>query len=258
MKAVVMAGGEGTRLRPLTSNQPKPMVPVAGKPCMEHIIELLRRHGMSDIVVTVAYLPQVIRGYFDDGGEMGVELHYSVEETPLGTAGSVKNAAELLDETFLVISGDALCDFDLAGLVDAHKRRRSGGHARALLRREPARVRRRHHRLGRPRRAVPREAVVGAGVLGHDQHGRLRARAGGARGGARRGVVRLLQAALPRPPAARQAGLRAPGGGLLAGHREPRPVPQGELRRARRPHRARGVGDPPARQRRPRRRRPAP
>ena len=123
MKAVVMAGGEGTRLRPLTSNQPKPMVPVAGKPCMEHIIELLRRHGMSDIVVTVAYLPQVIRGYFDDGGEMGVELHYSVEETPLGTAGSVKNAAELLDETFLVISGDALCDFDLAGLVDAHKRR---------------------------------------------------------------------------------------------------------------------------------------
>ncbi len=73
MKAVVMAGGEGTRLRPLTSNQPKPMVPVAGKPCMEHIIELLRRHGMDDIVVTVAYLPQVIRGYFDDGGELGVE-----------------------------------------------------------------------------------------------------------------------------------------------------------------------------------------
>jgi mannose-1-phosphate guanylyltransferase / phosphomannomutase len=123
MKAVVMAGGEGTRLRPLTSNQPKPMVPVAGKPCMEHIVELLRRHGMTDIVVTVAYLPQVIRGYFDDGGELGVELHYSVEETPLGTAGSVKNAAELLDETFLVISGDALCDFDLGALVDAHRRR---------------------------------------------------------------------------------------------------------------------------------------
>jgi mannose-1-phosphate guanylyltransferase / phosphomannomutase len=122
VKAVVMAGGEGTRLRPLTSNQPKPMVPVVGKPCMEHIIELLRRHGMTDIVVTVAYLPQVIRGYFDDGGELGVELHYSVEETPLGTAGSVKNAAELLDETFLVISGDALCDFDLDALVDAHRR----------------------------------------------------------------------------------------------------------------------------------------
>ncbi len=118
-----MAGGEGTRLRPLTSNQPKPMVPVAGKPCMQHIIELLRRHGMTDIVVTVAYLPQVIRGYFDDGGALGVELHYSVEERPLGTAGSVKNAEELLDETFLVISGDALCDFDLDALIAAHRER---------------------------------------------------------------------------------------------------------------------------------------
>ncbi len=121
MKAVVMAGGEGTRLRPLTSNQPKPMVPVAGKPCMEHIIDLLRTHGMDEIVVTVAYLPQVIRGYFGDGEAVGVRLHYSVEETPLGTAGSVKNAEELLDETFLVISGDALCDFDLGALVDRHR-----------------------------------------------------------------------------------------------------------------------------------------
>ena len=119
IKAVVMAGGEGTRLRPLTSNQPKPMVPVAGKPCMEHIIELLRRHGIDDVVVTIAYLPQVIRGYFGDGDWLGVTLHYSVEETPLGTAGSVKNAEELLDETFIVISGDALCDFDLTALVDA-------------------------------------------------------------------------------------------------------------------------------------------
>jgi mannose-1-phosphate guanylyltransferase/phosphomannomutase len=123
VKAVVMAGGEGTRLRPLTSNQPKPMVPVAGKPCMQHIIELLRRHDMTDIVVTVAYLPQVIRGYFDDGAALGVELHYSVEERPLGTAGSVKNAEELLDETFLVISGDALCDFDLRALIDHHRSR---------------------------------------------------------------------------------------------------------------------------------------
>jgi mannose-1-phosphate guanylyltransferase/phosphomannomutase len=129
VKAVVMAGGEGTRLRPLTSNQPKPMVPVAGKPCMQHIIELLRRHGMTDIVVTVAYLPQVIRGYFDDGEALGVELHYSVEERPLGTAGSVRNAEELLDETFLVISGDALCDFDLDELIAAH---RSNGAAATL------------------------------------------------------------------------------------------------------------------------------
>ncbi len=127
-----MAGGEGTRLRPLTSNQPKPMVPVAGKPCMEHIIDLLRSHGMTEIVVTVAYLPQVIRGYFGDGESLGVKLHYSVEETPLGTAGSVKNAEEQLDETFLVISGDALCDFDLTALVDRH--RQTGAVATIALR----------------------------------------------------------------------------------------------------------------------------
>src|SRR6478609_3411921 len=123
IKAVVMAGGEGTRLRPLTSNQPKPMVPIVGKPCIEHIIDLLRRHGIDEIVVTVAYLPQVIRGYFGDGESMGVTLHYSVEETPLGTAGSVKHAEALLDETFLVISGDALCDFDLTAIVAAHRDR---------------------------------------------------------------------------------------------------------------------------------------
>ena len=116
-----MAGGEGTRLRPLTSNQPKPMVPIAGKPCMQHIIELLRRHEIVDIIITVAYLPQVIRGYFGDGDELGVNLHYSVEETPLGTAGSVKNAETLLTEPFIVISGDALCDFDLHELIKVHQ-----------------------------------------------------------------------------------------------------------------------------------------
>ncbi len=121
MKAVVMAGGEGTRLRPLTSNQPKPMVPIVNKPCMEHIIELLAGHGITDIVATVAFLPQNIRGYFGDGSALGVNLTYSVEETPLGTAGSVRNAAEYLDETFVVISGDALTDFNITEIVDFHK-----------------------------------------------------------------------------------------------------------------------------------------
>jgi mannose-1-phosphate guanylyltransferase / phosphomannomutase len=123
MKAVVMAGGEGTRLRPLTSNQPKPMVPIVGKPCMEHIVELLRAHGLEDIVVTVAFLPQAIRGYFGNGESLGVRIGYSVEESPLGTAGSVRNAARQLDETFLVISGDALCDVDLSALIAFHRER---------------------------------------------------------------------------------------------------------------------------------------
>jgi mannose-1-phosphate guanylyltransferase / phosphomannomutase len=121
MKAVVMAGGEGTRLRPLTSNQPKPMVPIVGKPCMEHIVELLKRHGFEDVIVTVAFLPQAIRSYFGSGETLGVDIGYSVEESPLGTAGSVKRAAGRLDDTFLVISGDALCDVDLTELVEAHR-----------------------------------------------------------------------------------------------------------------------------------------
>jgi mannose-1-phosphate guanylyltransferase/phosphomannomutase len=121
MKAVVMAGGEGTRLRPLTSNQPKPLVPIVGKPCMEHIIELLKRHGLHDVIVTVAFLPQAIRSYFGNGESLGIDLAYSVEESPLGTAGSVRLAAGRLDDTFLVISGDALCDLDLGRLIEFHR-----------------------------------------------------------------------------------------------------------------------------------------
>jgi mannose-1-phosphate guanylyltransferase/phosphomannomutase len=125
MKAVVMAGGEGTRLRPLTSNQPKPMVSIVGKPCMEHILELLKQHGMEDVIVTVAFLPQAIRSYFGDGSALGMNIGYSVEESPLGTAGSVRLAADRLDDTFLVISGDALCDVDLTKLVEFHKEKGS-------------------------------------------------------------------------------------------------------------------------------------
>ena len=125
MKAVVMAGGEGTRLRPLTSNQPKPMVPIVGKPCMEHIVELLREHGFEEVIVTVAFLPQAIRSYFGDGENLGLNIEYSVEESPLGTAGSVRLAADKLDDTFLVISGDALCDFDLTKLTEFHKERQA-------------------------------------------------------------------------------------------------------------------------------------
>jgi mannose-1-phosphate guanylyltransferase/phosphomannomutase len=120
-----MAGGEGTRLRPLTSNQPKPMVPIVGKPCMEHIVELLKQHGFEDVVVTVAFMPQAIRTYFGNGESQGVSLSYSVEESPAGTAGSVKLAEEALEEPFLVISGDALCDIDLADLVRFHREKKA-------------------------------------------------------------------------------------------------------------------------------------
>lgn len=118
-----MAGGEGTRLRPLTSNQPKPMVPIVGKPCMEHIVELLREHGFDEIVVTLAFMPQAIRSYFGSGDAQGVSIQYSIEESPAGTAGSVKLAEAAFEEAFLVISGDALCDIDLGALVRFHQER---------------------------------------------------------------------------------------------------------------------------------------
>ena len=118
-----MAGGEGTRLRPLTSNQPKPMVPIVGKPCMEHILELLRAHELHDVIVTLAFMPQAIRSYFGTGESLGMSIEYSVEELPLGTAGSVRLASDALDDTFLVISGDALCDVDLGSLSTSTARR---------------------------------------------------------------------------------------------------------------------------------------
>src|SRR6266571_5138425 len=125
MKAVVMAGGEGSRLRPLTSRQPKPLVPVVGRPIMEHILLHLRRHQMRDVVATVQYLGSSIRNYFGDGSEQGVALTYSVEDSPLGTAGSVMLARQFLTDTFVVISGDALTDIDLAAAARFHRERKS-------------------------------------------------------------------------------------------------------------------------------------
>src|SRR2546423_539589 len=90
MKAVIMAGGEGSRLRPLTIRRPKPMVPVVDRPAILHIIELLKRHGITEVVITLQYLASVIQEYLGDGSAYGIKIHYTVEESPLGTAGSVR------------------------------------------------------------------------------------------------------------------------------------------------------------------------
>ena len=117
-----MAGGEGTRLRPMTANQPKPLLPVVNKPIMDHVLRLLRRHSFDETVVTVQFLASMVRNYFGDGEEFGMSLQYATEDIPLGTAGSVKNAeAALRDAPFLVVSGDALTDIDLSDLVRFHK-----------------------------------------------------------------------------------------------------------------------------------------
>lgn len=123
MKIIIMAGGEGSRLRPITCGRPKPMVPVVNRPVMLHIVELLKRHNFTDIGVTLQYMPESIRSYFGNGADYQVNMRYFTEETPLGTAGSVKNAQVFLDQTFLVISGDALTDLDLSEAVDFHRRR---------------------------------------------------------------------------------------------------------------------------------------
>src|SRR5919199_6538883 len=128
MKAVIMAGGQGTRLRPLTSDQPKPMIPIVNAPCMEHIVGLLKRHGFTDIAVTLQFMPDEIRDYFGDGSDWGVDMHYSIEDAPAGTAGSVKMAEQQLGlegERLLIISGDALTDADLSLLVEFHEEKGS-------------------------------------------------------------------------------------------------------------------------------------
>ena len=126
MRAVLMAGGSGTRLRPLTCDLPKPMVPILNRPIAEHIINLLKRHQITEVIATLHYLPDVMRDYFQSGNDFGVQMTYAVEEDqPLGTAGCVKNVAQLLDETFLVISGDSVTDFDLTEAIAFHKRNKS-------------------------------------------------------------------------------------------------------------------------------------
>ncbi|MEO0705075.1 MAG: mannose-1-phosphate guanyltransferase [Cyanobacteria bacterium J06649_5] len=136
MRAVLMAGGSGTRLRPLTCDLPKPMVPVLNRPIAEHIVNLLKRHNITEIIATLFYLPDVMRDYFQDGQEFGVQMTYAVEEEhPLGTAGCVKNVAELLEDTFIVISGDSVTDFDLQAAISFH--RSKGSKATIVLKRVP-------------------------------------------------------------------------------------------------------------------------
>lgn len=136
MRAVLMAGGSGTRLRPLTCDLPKPMVPVLNRPIAEHIVNLLKRYDITEIIATLFYLPDVMRDYFQDGKDFGVQMTYAVEEDqPLGTAGCVKNVSELLDETFLVISGDSITDFDLSKAIAFHKSK--GAKATLVLTRVP-------------------------------------------------------------------------------------------------------------------------
>jgi mannose-1-phosphate guanylyltransferase len=121
MRAMILAAGLGTRLRPLTYEMPKPMVPVLNRPVMEHIVRLLARHGFSETIANLHWFPELIQSHFGDGSQLGVELSYSFEEQLLGTSGGVRNAAGFLGDSFLVISGDALTDIDLTAMREFHE-----------------------------------------------------------------------------------------------------------------------------------------
>jgi mannose-1-phosphate guanylyltransferase len=121
MKAVILVGGEGTRLRPLTFNTTKAMVPVLNKPFLEHLLGYLKGYGITDIILAMSYLPHHIKDYFGNGVKTGVRLSYLIEEEALGTAGAVKNAEKYLDETFLMLNGDIITDLDITAVIDFHR-----------------------------------------------------------------------------------------------------------------------------------------
>ncbi|HHU50760.1 MAG TPA: NDP-sugar synthase [Firmicutes bacterium] len=125
MKAMIMAAGVGSRLEPLTLNRPKPMVPVVNRPAMEHIVKLLTRYGITEIAANLWYLPEKITDYFQDGARFGVKFHYSREKELMGTAGGVKKLESFLDETFVIVSGDAVTDIDLDALIQTHREKKA-------------------------------------------------------------------------------------------------------------------------------------
>jgi len=125
MKAVILVGGEATRLFPLTCNIPKVMVPVLNMPFLEHVIRYLSQHQVKDIILAQRHLGQTIESYFGDGGQFGVKLSYTLEDTPLGTAGGVKNAEKYLDETFLVLNGDVFTSLDITAMMGFHQERKA-------------------------------------------------------------------------------------------------------------------------------------
>lgn len=152
MKALILAAGEGQRLRPLTLDRPKPMLPIGGRPLLDYLITWLRHHGIDKIAINLHYRPEVICTYFGDGSRLGVQLTYSYEPDLLGSAGAAKRLESFFDERLLVIYGDVLTDLDLTSLIDQH--RHHGGLATLAV-----------HRVPDPHRC---------GIVDVDERGRIR------------------------------------------------------------------------------------
>ena len=125
MKAVILAGGLGTRLRPLTNKKPKPMLPVGKKPLLEHLIKWIKKNGVKDIVLCVSYLHETIEKYFGDGSKFGVNIEYAISKKPLSTAGQLKTAQKFIDDTFVCLYGDSIYNFSLRSMIAQHKKSKS-------------------------------------------------------------------------------------------------------------------------------------
>jgi NDP-sugar pyrophosphorylase family protein len=121
VQAVVLVGGEGTRLRPLTLETPKPMVPIMNMPFLERTLRRLGEAGIEDVILPAGYLPEAITSYFGDGSRLGLRLRYVIEETPLGTAGALKNVEQYIDGPFVVLNGDVLTSLDLRAMMQYHR-----------------------------------------------------------------------------------------------------------------------------------------
>jgi NDP-sugar pyrophosphorylase family protein len=249
VKAVVMAGGEGTRLRPLTSNQPKPMVPIVGKPCMEHILELLKQHGLEDVIVTVAFMPQAIRSYFGSGDNARRDDRVLRRGVALGTAGSVRPRERPARRDVPRHLGDALCDVDLTDLIRFHREQQAAVtiglksvenplEFGIVVTDEEGRIER---FLEKPSWSQVFSDTINTGIYVLEPEVLRHVPTDGPYDFSKELFPLLLEMGRP----AVRLRLRR----LLAGHRQPRPVPAGELRRARRAGAPEHPGDPAARQR---------
>ena len=191
-KAMILAAGQGTRVRPLTKYMPKPMIPILGKPVLEYLIEHLARYGVKEIMINVAYSHWKIENYFGNGSRWGVEIGYSFEgkrdhgeivPNPKGSAGGMRKIQDhsgFFDETTIVLCGDAIIDLDIGAALHEHAQQEGAGqrrHARGAAG-GGEELRRGRQRHGRPHHRVPGEAGAGGGQVAHGQHRHLHLRAG--------------------------------------------------------------------------------
>lgn len=125
MKAVILAGGLGTRLQPYTTFLPKPMLPLGEKPILEHLVDWSKKNGIKSVVLCVSYLRKTIEDYFEDGKRFGVNIEYAVSNKPLATAGQLKTAEKFIDDTFVCMYGDSIFDFNLRSMINQHQQKKS-------------------------------------------------------------------------------------------------------------------------------------